>query len=307
MRRDISGRIAGELRPEWAARPERLSSFFIRLGAWIAHALGRSVSRLLLFFICWHFVAVSPADRSASRRYLGRALGRKARLIDIFRHFHAFAVTILDRAYLLRGQFARFDVRVHGEAIVADMAARSESCLLLGAHMGSFEIVRFLGRDSGGVNVSLVMYEENARQLNAVLNAIDPAAAMRIISLGEMDSMLQVERALARGEFVGMLGDRTIEGEGTVSCPFFGEAACFPVGPFRIAAMLEKPVVLMLGLYRGGNRYDIYFEELAVPRQMDRAGRSQALADAVRNYVTRLEHYCRIAPYNWFNFHDVWK
>ncbi|MNC90705.1 hypothetical protein D3C83_68350 [compost metagenome] len=71
--------------------------------------------------------------------------------------------------------------------------------------------------------------------------------------------------------------------------------------------MLEKPVVLMLGLYRGGNGYDIYFEELADTRQMSRAQRDRALADAVRNYVTRLEHYCRIAPYNWFNFHDVWK
>lgn len=304
MRRDT---IAGQLRPGWAARPERLNSFFIRLGAWIAHVLGRTVSRSLLCLICWYFVAISPRDRSASRRYLGRALGRKARLIDIFRHFHTFAVTILDRAYLVKGQFARFEVRVHGEAIVADMAARGESCLLLGAHMGSFEIVRFLGRECGGVNVSLVMYEENARRLNAALNAIDPAAAMRIISLGKMDSMLEVESALARREFVGMLGDRTIEGEGTVSCPFFGDAARFPTGPFRIAAMLDKPVVLMLGLYRGGNRYDIYFEELADTRHTERAQRDRALADAVRSYVARLEHYCRIAPYNWFNFHDVWK
>jgi predicted LPLAT superfamily acyltransferase len=304
MRRDT---IAGQLRPGWAARPERLNSFFIRLGAWIAHVLGRTVSRSLLCLICWYFVAISPRDRSASRRYLGRALGRKARLIDIFRHFHTFAVTILDRAYLVKGQFARFEVRVHGEAIVADMAARGESCLLLGAHMGSFEIVRFLGRECGGVNVSLVMYEENARRLNAALNAIDPAAAMRIISLGKMDSMLEVESALARREFVGMLGDRTIEGEGTVTCPFFGDAARFPTGPFRIAAMLDKPVVLMLGLYRGGNRYDIYFEELADTRHTERAQRDRALAHAVHSYVARLEHYCRIAPYNWFNFHDVWK
>jgi predicted LPLAT superfamily acyltransferase len=307
MRRHISDRIAGELRAEWALRPERLSSFLIQLGAWIALTLGRATSRLLLFFICWYFVVASPEDRRASRQYLGRALGRKARLSDIFRHFHAFAATILDRAYLLKGQFARFDVRVHGEAIVADMAARGESCLLLGAHMGSFEIVRFLGRKAGGFNVNLVMYEENARRLHAVLNAIDPEFAMRIIALGKVDSILQVENALTRGEFVGMLGDRTIEGEGTARCPFLGEPARFPTGPFRIAAILEKPVVLMLGLYCGGNRYEIYFEKLADMRQTDRAQRDRILEQAVRDYVGRLEHYCRLAPYNWFNFHDVWE
>jgi predicted LPLAT superfamily acyltransferase len=307
MRRDSNGRIAGALQPEWTARPERLSSSLIQLGAWIALTLGRTASRMLLFFICWYFVAISPADRRASRRYLTRALGRKAGVTDIFRHFHTFAVTILDRAYLLKRQFARFDVRVHGEVIVADMAARGESCLLLGAHMGSFEIVRFLGRETGGVNVSLVMYEENARRLHAVLNAIDPGFAERIIALGKVDSILQVESALTRGEFVGMLGDRTIDGEGTVRCLFLGEPARFPSGPFRIAAMLGKPVVLMLGLYRGGNRYDVYFEELTDIRQTDRAQRDRALEQAVQNYVTRLEHYCRLAPYNWFNFHDVWK
>jgi predicted LPLAT superfamily acyltransferase len=28
--------------------------------------------------------------------------------------------------------------------------------------------------------------------------------------------------------------------------------------------------------------------------------------DAVRLYASRLEHYCRDAPYNWFNFYDFW-
>jgi predicted LPLAT superfamily acyltransferase len=307
MRRDIDSGVDGELRPEWAARPERLGLMVIRLGAWIALSLGRTVSRTLLFFISWYFVAASARDRAASRKYLRRTLGREPRLIDVFRHYYTFAVTILDRAYLLKGEFNRFDVRVHGEDIVAEMVARGEGCLLLGAHMGSFEVIRFLGRESGGVSVSLVMYEENATRLNAVLNAIEPALAMRIIALGKLDSMLQVEAALARGEFVGMLGDRTIDGEGTSAVPFFGETARFPVGPFRIAAMLKRPVVLMLGLYRGGDRYDIHFERLADMWTADRGQRDRVLGEAVRNYVAHLEHYCRIAPYNWFNFYDVWK
>jgi predicted LPLAT superfamily acyltransferase len=24
-------------------------------------------------------------------------------------------------------------------------------------------------------------------------------------------------------------------------------------------------------------------------------------------YVARIEHHCRNAPYNWFNFYDFWK
>ncbi len=197
-------------------------------------------------------------------------------------------------------------MHAHGEEIVAGMQARGDGCMLLGAHLGSFEIVRFLGHAARAPRVSLVMYEEGTKTLNAALNAINPNLAMRVIALGRIDSMLQLERALADGEFVGILGDRIIGNESTVTCPFLGAPARFPDGAFRIAALLKRPVVLMLGIYRGGNRYDIHFETLADFSQVDRARRDDAIEDALRKYVGRLEHYCRLAPYNWFNFHDYW-
>jgi len=77
--------------------------------------------------------------------------------------------------------------------------------------------------------------------------------------------------------------------------------------PERIAALLKRPVVMMVGLYRGGNRYDVHFERLADMSGVERADRERAIEDALRRYVARLEHYCRLAPYNWFNFYDYWK
>jgi predicted LPLAT superfamily acyltransferase len=64
---------------------------------------------------------------------------------------------------------------------------------------------------------------------------------------------------------------------------------------------------LMVGLYRGGGRYDIHFELIVDPA--DAAGQitDQAIEVTMRRYVTRLEHYCRSAPYNWFNFYEFWK
>ena len=48
-----------------------------------------------------------------------------------------------------------------------------------------------------------------------------------------------------------------------VALPFLGAPALFSDGPFRLAAMLRRKVVFMAGLYRGGNRYDLRFVELA--------------------------------------------
>jgi predicted LPLAT superfamily acyltransferase len=178
--------------------------------------------------------------------------------------------------------------------------------VLLGAHLGSFEVIRTAGR-ARGFKVSMVMYEENARKIGQLLEAINPALQMEVIGLGKIDSMIKVEAALDRGEIVGMLADRTIRGGGTVSCPFLGEPAAFPVGPIRIAAMLKRPIALMFGIYRGGNRYEVHFERLEGLEQIPGRQRDAAIERILQRYAARLEHYCRSAPCNWFNFYDFWR
>ena len=306
MQRRTDPSIDGRRVPDWVAHPERGSTLALRFIVFVALTIGRTAARVLLYPACAYFLVSGAKARAASRAYLRKALGREPRLGEIYRHFLTFAFTVLDRVFLLRGGYAQFEIRTHGEHLVADLVTRGEGCFLLGAHMGSFEVLRALGGDARAVPVSLVMYEENARKLNSVLNAIKPDLAMHIIALGKVDAMLKVEQALQRGEFVGMLGDRTIAGEGTVTCPFLGSPARFPAGPFRLAAMLERPIVLMFGLYRGANRYDVHFERLAELAHEGRTDRRAVLDQSVRSYVQRLEHYCRLAPYNWFNFYDYW-
>lgn len=307
MRGDIDHGVEGRPRPVWVANPERSTLPALRCIVWIALTLGRPIARLLLYPICLYFLIFSSAARAASKKYLRKVLARESSLKQQFRHYHTFAATLLDRVFLFNGQYARFDVRIYGEDIVLDMVRRGEGCLLLGAHLGSFEMLRAAGGKNSRVRVSMVMYEDNARKFNSVLGAINPSLGLNVIALGKMDSMLKVEAALKQGEFVGMLGDRTIQGEGTVACPFLGEQARFPIGPFRMAAILRRSIVLMFGLYRGGNHYDVYFERLVDMGQAPRDKGHSLLEPALKRYVERLEHYCRLAPYNWLNFYDFWK
>jgi predicted LPLAT superfamily acyltransferase len=298
---------AGTPRPSWTVQPERGSMRGMRSFGWLALRVGRRAARMLLYPICVYFVLFSIVPKAASRNYLRKVLAREPRLADLFKHYYAFASMTLDRVFLLHGEYSGFDIRVHNEALVAEPAARGKGCFLVGAHMGSFEVSRALGSLRHGLGVSMVMYEENVRKLNGALEALNPGADVKIIALGRVDTMLKIENALEAGEFVGMLADRTIEGEGSLRRTFLGEAAQFPLGPFRLAALLERPLILMLGLYHGGNRYDIYFESLGDVHGSSREERNAALEQALSRYVERLEHYCRLAPYNWFNFYDFWK
>ena len=72
--------------------------------------------------------------------------------------------------------------------------------------------------------------------------------------------------------------------------------------------LLKRRVIFMVGLYLGGNRYDVridlladFSERLATPE-----AREARIRAAVVAYAARLEALCLERPYNWFNFFDFW-
>jgi predicted LPLAT superfamily acyltransferase len=287
-------------REEWAIRRERGAVPLIRLAAWIVPRIGRSTGQILLAPARAWFFLFSPKARAGSRAYLSRALHRRPTIADRWRHYRCFATCLLDRVLLLNGRVDLFDVTLHGEAALTAIRDQGGGCFLFGAHVGSFEVVRAVGRHLAGVKTSLVMYPENARKISAVLDALNPRLGMQIIGLGKPGAMLAVRDRLDEGHLVGILADRSLDSERSARIDFLGAPARFPVGPFRMAAMVGRPLVLMLGLYRGGRHYDIVFEIIS--------GRPAegSIENTMRRYVARLEHYCRDAPYNWFNFYDFW-
>ncbi len=297
-------------RTEWAEREERSNLPLLRAMTWVSLRFGRPVGRAVLRVAVAYFVLFSPSARRASRDYLRRVLGRPARWRDVYRHLFTFAATVHDRIYLMNGRFDLFDIRLQGEGLVHAALAEGRGVFLMGAHLGSFEVVRALGRTQPGMRIAITMYEDNARRINAVLAAINPAAKPDVIGLGRVDAMLRVHEALDANSMVGMLADRTLLREAGASVQrmaLLGTPAAFPLGPLHMAAMLKRPVLFMTGLYRDGNRYDVHFEALADFSGVRRDERAAAVQAALARYVALLERYCRAAPYNWFNYFDFWQ
>ena len=291
----------------WAHKPERSNMLMLRVMTWISLRLGRRAARGVLHLIAAYFLLFAPASRRASNDYLRRALGRPARWRDLYRHFFTFAATIHDRIYLVNRRFELFDFEVHGEDMLRGLLADGNGLFLVGAHLGSFEVIRALGWKARNLRVTMVMHEENAKKINAMLAAINPEAVQDVIGLGHIDSMLKVRERLDAGDAIGMLADRTPGNDILSPVQILGAEANLPVGPFRMAALLRRPVVFMTGLYLGGNRYAIHFEPLADFSDISRGQRDAAMQAAITRYAALLDQYCRKAPYNWFNFFDFWQ
>src|SRR6266571_6628455 len=129
----------------WTDLPERGTPAMLRLIHWTATAIGRWAARLILYPATLYFVISAHTARRMSYQYLKRLRGRPAHWWHVFRHFHCFGATILDRVYLLRGEFQRFDVTLHHKEILHRRVESGKGCILLGSHLGSFEVLRTLG------------------------------------------------------------------------------------------------------------------------------------------------------------------
>ncbi|CAM2146940.1 Acyl-CoA synthetase [Pararobbsia alpina] len=291
---------------QWTRNPERSNIWALRAMTRLSFAIGRKLSRAVLYPITAYFMLFAPSARRASLDYLRRVLGHKASPLDGFRQVFTFATTIHDRIFLVSDRFDLFDIRVHGGELMRELLDQKRGAFLIGAHLGSFEVLSSVGRQFAGMRASMLMYEENAAKINATIAAINPNAMLDIIPMGHVDSMLVAGQRLDEGQMVGLLADRTPADETTVELPFLGAPAPFPVGPFRLAALMRRPVIFMTATYSGDNVYDVYFEQLADFSVEAEGGRAAMVDTAMRQYVALLEKHCRRAPYNWFNFFPFW-
>ncbi|MEG3192728.1 LpxL/LpxP family acyltransferase [Lysobacter sp. D1-1-M9] len=293
---------------DWTERPEGGGRVALWLIGTIARCGGRSVARALLYPITLYFLIVRGPERRASRAYLTRVLERPARLVDIARHIHTFAATILDRAFMLSGQMQRFDVRVEGLEALHAQLDRGRGALVFGSHLGSFDVLRVLACERPDLKVRVVLDKAHNPAVTQLLDALNPGIASTVIDAGQdgPSIVLAIKQATEEGALVALLVDRARPGAPALPAPLLGADAPFPTAPWLIAAVLKVPVVLAFGLYRGGRRYDLAFEVFSEGLSMERNDRSRQLGELVRGYARRLQHHARRAPYNWFNFYDFW-
>lgn len=293
----------------WSERREGGGRFALWLIRSIGLHLGRPAARVLLYPITLYFFFRRGPERRASRAFLTRVLGRPARTGAVLRHIHRYAGTILDRVFLLARGTRGYDIRVHGLDRLETQIVPGRGVLLLGAHIGSFEALRVLAEARPDLHVRMLMDRGQTPALTRLLHALNPAVAAMVIDAGGdgTDTALALRDAAAQGALIGMLGDRARPREAVHTAQFFGAPAAFPVAPYLLAALLELPLVLAFGLYRGGNRYEVYFETLAESIKIPRSERAAQLGLWVQRYAAQLEHYTRLDPFNWFNFYDFWQ
>jgi predicted LPLAT superfamily acyltransferase len=208
---------------------------------------------------------------------------------------------LLDRVYMAGGEFSRFHVTVEGDALVRDAIKAGKGCVLLGSHLGSFDLMMLANQALSNRPISVLMHFDPRSRLRRIAGIDD--SKLQIIPLGRPDSFLRAYELLERGGIVAALADR-VDGAAHLESAFFGRPAPFPVGPHVLAARAGASVLMCFGLYEGGASYRIEFVEFGPAAS--RRSRGGALQPGVVHYASVLEQCARRHPRNWFNFYPFW-
>ncbi len=291
---------------KWQEHDERGTTLALRALRFAALALGRRVVRVVLYPLSLYFVLTSATTRRVSREYLARVLPHPPRFRDVLRHVFSFASISLDRVFLLTRSYPFKVVERFGPN--ATELARERGALLFVAHFGSFEVMRIGALHDHRLPLRIVLDVNIGRRFMAALAELNPEIAAGIIdsSKAGVDLVLKVREALDSRAVVGMMVDRVRAGERTVEVDFLGSRARFPASPWLLAAALKVPVIVVFGVWQGGDRYTAHSDILTEKIELPRANRDAELTRYVQAYADRLAAQVRRAPYNWTNFFDFW-
>jgi predicted LPLAT superfamily acyltransferase len=176
----------------WLDRGERGSPLLLRFMIWLVRRLGRSLTAPLLYPIAAYFVLTSGEARLASRDFLARAYSRPPGWWEVFWHIHCFATTILDRVLFFATDGRDFEVLVADPDDLVGRMARGQGCVLIGAHLGSFDMLRAFTLNTTDVKFKILMRAEHSQMLTSVLSALDPKVAETLLTIRGVGDVLRL-------------------------------------------------------------------------------------------------------------------
>jgi predicted LPLAT superfamily acyltransferase len=305
----------------WWRVAERGSRFGMALLALSCRLFGMRFTSLWLHPVVGYFLLTGRNARDASHRYFahlehaapGESTPRPG-WRSAYRQMLAFAQPGLDKLAAWSGRIDENEVVFDEPAAFEALVASGRGALVIGAHLGNLEMTRALAVRNGRAKVTAIVYTEHAKRFNSVLSTASDDFLERLVQVSDFgpETSMMMKARIDAGELLVIVGDRVPAHESgrTTDARFLGATASFAQGPYVLAHALRCPVYLFFCLKeedgeRAG-RHRLYFEPFAERIALPRGERAEHIAAWAQRYASRLEHYCRKAPYQWFNFFDFW-
>lgn len=265
------------------------------------HWLPRPLFRASLMLGTWVALAFMGAQRRHSREYLALVLGRPPRLLEVWRHFFAFADSLMVKLRVARGvpHRCRLD-SAHGPAF--DALVDSGRPALFGTfHFGNSDLLGFL---LGGRGRPLAIIRQQ------VGNSADTRWLGRLF--GQWVSFIWVndpgrlpfalKETVETGSSLAMQCDRLEYSSKSEPFHFLGRTRLFPFTIYHLALLFDRPVEFCVGVPESPAATLVVASPVFTPDGAGRDANLQRARDHFQAVLAQLETLVRQHPLLWFNF-----
>ena len=226
---------------------------------------------------------------------------------SIYNNYVMLGECLLDKIVVMAGIKNKFTYDFVGEEYLNQLAREKKGGILIGAHIGNWEIAgQLLKRIE--TKVHIVMLDAEHQKIKVLLEDVMKEKKISIIPItNSYDHLYTIEKALKNGEFIAIHGDRFFAGAKTVACDFLGQEAQFPTGPFYIASKFQAPVCFVSAVKKSTYHYQFNASKPEIfPTLNKLKTRNEDLLRLIDPYVKNLEYIVRGNPTQWFNFYPFW-
>jgi predicted LPLAT superfamily acyltransferase len=268
----------------------------------------RIVYFFLIFVALWFFLF---SNKKWIRFYFKKVLKYNylKTQISIYRNYYVFGQVLLDRIAIAAGYSTKFSFNFDGENHLHKLAQDKTGGVLVGAHIGNWEIAgKLLERINAKINI--LMYDGEQHYIRDLLASVMKKYNIEIIYIKDNnnDYLYKIAEALKNKEIIAMHGDRFLPGTNNVTKTFLGYEAEFPTGPVYLASKYNVPVVYVSAMKERTTHYHFY----ATPPKLYKypsnlKTRKEELSVMMDDYVGEIERMLKLYPLQWFNYYKFWK
>jgi predicted LPLAT superfamily acyltransferase len=229
-------------------------------------------------------------------------------IMSIYRNFCLLGEVLVDKVAMLSGTEKGYTFDFEGEEYLHEISRQGRGGVLIGAHMGNWEVAgQLLKRINMPVNI--VMLEAERERIRRVMDDVLVNRQFRVIAhKQDYSHLFRIKEALMNNELVVMHGDRYLEGTNTVTTLFMGKEARFPTGPLYLASKHKVPVSFVYTVKEAPRRYHFYATPPRIfPYPARISTRRQDIKRMVDTYVESLEEIVKKYPLQWFNYYPFWE
>ncbi len=266
------------------------------------------VTYFFIKFVALYFLIVS--DKTSSKFYFKKILGynRLKTLLGIYKNYCLLGQVLIDKISVLSGLEKTFTFDFEGESFLRQMVQKKKGGLLIGAHMGNWEVAGQLLKRLD-IKINIVMYEAEQKKIKELLENNMVKNDANIISIkDDFSHLFKIKEAFNNNEMVVMHGDRFLLGTNTITMNFMNKSAQFPTGPLYLASKNNVPVSYVYALKKSATHYHFYATKGKVyPYPAKIKNRKQELTNMVQDYINSLESIIKKYPLQWFNYYPFWE